>query len=226
MENIKLSKIISFSKYTVLFITLLLIFVFSAILSLGIDLLPYNFQPPLFGTEKIYRQTDFMQSFTAKEDSLSAIGLSIKNWNMQTKEGLVLRVFKDSNKIREVVVGGEKIKDGDIHIFAFEPIPDSRGQTYIFSLEAPDVSQERAFEVFYTNQIPSWANELLVNGKTSDKVLSFVTYYRPQSRLALIIQLYSEWLAKFISDRFFAVFYISTLLVLSALTLIVRRKAT
>ncbi|BCX14743.1 MAG: hypothetical protein KatS3mg088_426 [Patescibacteria group bacterium] len=198
-------------------IFLVIIFLTPFVFSLFLKRIPYQFQPPFLGSEKLYSNVVFSQHFVSPKENLSAIGLSIRNFNLQSKGDIFLEVFLDGRKIRESVVKSGSIKDGDLVIFTFEKIPDSFGKNFVFKLRAPDTDKAKAYEVYTTNMPQSFVSDFYINDSLMDKTISFMIYTAPQNRLVLAIEIYKYWFSRLYKDTVFFYFYSSLILVLIGL---------
>lgn len=206
MEYIKLPKIIKTFIVTS-FILPFLVFIAPVVLSFGIHYVPYEFQPPILGDESLFKGRELSQGMKVPKDRLAAIGLSIRNFNLQTKGNIVLEVFSDDSLVRRSVISGYSIGDGGIVRFGFDPISHSSDKVFTFRLTAPDVNQEKAFRIYTTDKKLDWVGRLSANEVLMDKPLSFLMYFSPQSRWSLIKNIYSFWFQRFWGDRLFAIVY-------------------
>jgi len=218
MEILSLQKIIR--TFILLSVSLIiLVFLAPLVLSFGIRYISYEFQPPLFGSEKLFKEVKLEQEFFPQKDNLTAIGLSVRNFNLQAKGDIILKLFSDGKKIRESVVSGYVIGDGDLVKFKFEAVPDSLGKTFVYRLIAPEVDEEKAFEIYTTNKKSNWSGNLSINNVLMDKSLSSLIYFKPKSRLNLIEDIYHLWIVRFSLDPFFFSFYSLLILGLTSLLL-------
>lgn len=168
------------------------------ILSIGISLIPGNTQPSLTTTERIYNDAIIDQVFNASRDNLSGIGLSIKNPNYQNKKDVTVSLYHSGEYIRSKTVNGASIADGDYVKFIFDPVHNSNGKRYNFTVSASQADVSEALEVFYSDK-PN---------------LSFVTLYRPTSIISLNTEIYGNLLANLVSDTGFFIFWISGVVII------------
>lgn len=208
MEKHILHKEIKFLK-VLLFLFLFFIFSLPALLSFGLNFVPYSFQPPFLGSERLFDDAPLTQEFISPQDNLAAIGVSIRNFNLQSKGDVTLEVISDNNIVRRSVVKGEKVKDGDMVIFKFDKIKDSSGKNFLFRLSTLGVDKQKAFEVYTTGGKQDFAGDLKVGEYVVEKPISFLLYFAPESRFSLIRDIYTSWILRFSQDLPFTVFYLS-----------------
>jgi len=208
-------------KFLILLTLLFLpvIFVLPAILSFGLRFVPYSFQPPLLGSQKLSEDTVLVQEFTSPEDNLAAVGVSIRNFNLQSKADVFLEIVLDGKVVRKSEVLADRIKDGDIVVFEFDKIPDSLNKKLVFRLTAPNLERDKAYEVYTTDDQQDFAGNFSVNGVIFDKPLSFLLFFAPSSRLALIEYIYKNWFVRLSEDFPFFILYNSLILSLVFLIL-------
>lgn len=193
-----------------LFFSLLFLILFApGILSMGIKLVPDGFQPSLGNTIKIFGTTTATQPLTAVEDNFSGIGVSIKNPNLSNKKDINLSLYQGDILVREVVLNGKSIADGNFVKFIFDPIEGSKGQNYDAVFSAVTADNGESLEIFLTQNAP---RQPVIAGKEKRvDALSEVTFYRPSSSISLMIDIYKEWLRKFTADTTFFIFYCTIL---------------
>lgn len=216
MEKTKENDEIRFLLY-LLFLFLLAIFLLPAFMSLFLKYIPYSFQPPLFGSEKLFDQQVLLQEFTSPVNNLSAIGVSIRNFNLQSKGDIVLEVYSNQEVLRKVTVAGSRIKDGDIVIFAFDRIPGSLSKDYMFRLSTLGASEEKAYEVYTTNEKQDFAGNLYANDILLEKSLSFLLYFSPETKFDLVLDIYGSWFRRFRQDMPFFYFFLFVFFLLNFL---------
>lgn len=197
-------KIIFFTKILIIFMAIFL----PALLSLGISNISYEFQPSLDRTQKIYGSTTISQSFIAKEDHLSQIGMSIKNPNYAYKKDFFFNLLDaEGKKLTEVILSGKNIPDGEFIKFKFVPVENSKGQRFTYILSAPQAGLEEALAVFLTNQQVRGVDLAYVDDQEISRI-SFVSFYKSTNPISLIFRIYSEWFNRLVSDRYFFVIYL------------------
>jgi len=225
MENIKLSKVVKYSRVISIALVVFVVFALPAILSFGIKFIPYSYQTPLSNTEDIFEGKSVRQYFYAKENKLTAIGMSLKNPNLVNKKDIILNLYKGESLIATSTINGQVIPDGDLVKFVFNPIENSKENYYSFTLSAPQVDKEHALSVYYTNHPDDVVGDLYVDGMQTKIPLSIITYYKPQSRLSLVAGLYSGGMNKFFADKEFSSIYLMILSVLLGFLVLNRRKS-
>jgi hypothetical protein len=223
MEKYKLHKEVKILLFLLSFF-LVLVFASPIFMSFGLRYIPYSFQPPLFGSEKLFNEQSLSQEFISPQDNLTAIGVSIRNFNLQSKGDVILEVYSRGGLIRRSVVSGSSIKDGDIVIFTFDKIPNSRSVSYVFKLSTLEVGKEKAYEVYTTNEPQDFAGSLYINDMPVEKPISFLLYFAPESRFSLIYDIYKSWFNRFYSDYNFFYFFIATFSLLAILIIYFAKK--
>lgn len=202
-------KIIYLTIISVIFMTIFL----PALLSLGLKDIAYEFQPYLDRTQKIYGSLTISQSFIAKEDHLSQIGMSIKNPNYAYKKDLFFILLDaEGKKLRNLTLSGKNIPDGEFIKFKFAPVEISKNQRFTYILSAPQAGLEDALEVFLTNQQVTGVDLAYADDQEVSSI-SFVSFYKSTDPFSLIFKIYSEWFNRLVSDIYFFVIYL--LLILS-----------
>lgn len=201
-------RIIYLTIVSVIFMTIFL----PALLSLGIKNISHEFQPSLDRTQKIYGSITISQSFIAKDDHLSRIGMSIKNPNYAYKKDLLfILVDAEGKKLRDVTLNGKNIPDGEFIKFKFTPVEISKNQRLTYILSAPQARQQDALEVFLTNQKTTGVDLAYVDDEEVNSI-SFVSFYKSTNPFSLIFKIYSEWFNRLVSDRYFFVIYLLSIL--------------
>ncbi len=190
-----MKKLIWFTTSAVLFS----VFVAPAIFALGIKLVPGGDQPGYNSNARlsIYGKRDVSQKFIVDSANLSAIGTSIRNPNLKNKKDIIFSLFGEGkNLIRTVVMNGQNVEDGNFIKFVFDPISDSKGKTYFFTLATPEAGAEDTIEVFLTQSAPSWIVEYTYDQKAYSGGLPIVLYFKPVGKLSVIKDIYSSWLSR------------------------------
>lgn len=201
-------------KILTLLILFLTVLILPAILSFGIRYIPARSQPSLDKTEKIYSQNSISQSFLGKENNLTAIGLSIKNPNLINKQDILLSIYDENGiLLKTSILNGSHIPDGDFVKFVFSPIVDSKNKKVTFTLSAANVDEVESLQLYYTTS--GMEGEFKIKDKIASGSASFVDFYKPTTRLALITNIYTSWFGRLLSDAGFFVLYILLILGLS-----------
>jgi len=201
--------------YISLIAILFVVFVLPAILSIGIRYIPYKYQPPLdTKDQKIHSEIVLRQDFTSPIDRLTAIGMSIRNPNLKNKEDILMQIYDKKGLVRESILNGAHIADGDLVKFVFDPIIGSKGEDYYFVLSANTAIDPFFLYVFYSPVRLDWMGSLYINNVEKEETISFLTYYTPESRSSLIKEIYTIWVGRLIDDTGFAIIYIFLLVIL------------
>lgn len=212
---------------TIIFTSILIIFtvlILPGLLSFEIRNVPDRNQPSFDRTQEIYGNLIISQTFTSTDDNLSMIGLSIKNPNLENKRDILFSILDSGGGLlRDSMLNGKSIHDGDFVKFKFLPIKDSKNKIFTFSLSAPSSNQQEALEVFLTKQVSQGVEYLTVEPIKIDQEeakmsVSFVPFYKVTSPYQLILEIYRDWMKRFFADKYFAIFYI--LLITVGITLL------
>jgi hypothetical protein len=183
---------------TTLFVAFL-IFVVPGILALTLDIVPAGDQPGFNSDQRlsIYGKRGVSQKFTSADANLTAIGTSMRNPNLKNKKEIILNLYDGKeNLIRTSVINGQNFQDGDFVKFVFQPIPDSFGKTYTFTIFSPEADPEETIEVFYFNSPTENILEYTYDEKSYPGGLPLVTFHKPESKWEVVKKIYSNWFSK------------------------------
>lgn len=209
-----MNKLIIFA--TIFVLTLL--FVIPAGLTFAIRFIPNDIQPSLGNTKKIYGNFVFSQEFLSSDDNLSGIGVSIKNPNFANRRNVYVSIYDSVNKLlRAATLNGQNIADGKFVKIIFDPIPDSSGKKYSWSIASADSTFEDALELFLTTDKPSWSLDFKVNDKLEEETLSYVLFHKISYPTEVLEKVYSGWAKHLIADLPFFTFYLTVILTLTGL---------
>lgn len=198
------------NKLILLSITLLIfaLAVLPLISTFAIRVIPGGIQPPLGNTVKIYNPFTYSQSFTSPDDNLTGIGVSIKNPNFANKKKLTINFYGDGGKlIREVTLNGQNIADGKFVKILFEPILDSKGKKFTWSVSSAESLFTDALEIFITDRKPPWSLDLRENDKELKDSFSYVTLHRPKGPAAVFKEVIKLFVKKIKGDSIFFLVY-------------------
>lgn len=175
----------------------LLVFVLPFVAALFIKIIPGSDQPGYFERRAIYGPITVSQEFVSENENLTAIGTSLGNPNLKNKNSIILVLFDSSGReIRTSMLNGFNVGDGAFVKFTFEPIADSLGKRYTFTLSSHDAGAEQVINFFVSTTKSSsvgpavYGKEVLANG------LPIVTYFKPASHLAVVRQIFISWLSR------------------------------
>lgn len=199
-----MNKMIWFTSTAVLF----LLFIVPGILASTLKMIPAADQPGYDSNQRlaIYGKRGVSQKFISHENSLTAIGTSIRNPNLKNKKDIIFSLYDDNkNLIRTSILNGQNFQDGDFTKFVFTPILDSKNKTYLFTLFSPTANPEETIEVFYTGADTSstLATDTVLEYGYDDKVhpggLPIVLFRKPDSRWSVVKEIYSNLFSRFLS---------------------------
>lgn len=189
---------------TVIFV-LGLVFIAPVILSMGLKMIPANTQPGFDNNVRlsIYRDRVFVQKFTAKEQNLTAIGMSIRNPNLKNKADIFFVLQNlDGSIVRSAAISGMNLEDGSFTKFIFEPIPDSFGKEYIFSLSSPGAGPEETIELFIINaDDASKITEYSYMGESFKGGTPIVQYVKPASKFKTVEKICLNLISRLLPHR-------------------------
>lgn len=183
---------------------LFLLFIAPGILVSALDMIPANDQPGYDSNKRlsIYGEKQISQKFISRDKNLTAIGTSIRNPNLKNQKEIVLNLYdKDKNLIRSSILSGKNIEDGDFVKFVFQSVPDSNGKEYSFSLSSSDAGTEETIEVFIIEPTADII-DYFYEDETHLGGIPIVTFHKPDSKLEIVIGVYSNWLSRLLSLDF------------------------
>lgn len=179
-------------QFTVVFVLFILLLA-PALLAFGLREIPFQGQGALTNRHKIYGDIVARQEFTSNKPNLSAIAVTIRNFNLINKKDMTLSVISDGKVIRQATVNGASIPDGALVKFKFDPISDSSGKKYILTMASLASTSAEAFELYFGED---------------NKSIALSDYYQASSKIELIGDIYKSFLMRFFADGVFAGFYL------------------
>jgi hypothetical protein len=187
-------KMTKFTTYIVLFI----LFVFPAIMTSFVKLIPNGPQPGYDGANRvsIYGDKIYEQKFVSDVDNLTAIGASIKNPNLKNKSKVNFQI-KDENEniLREVVLNGFNIDDGSYIRINFEPIQNSKDRSFKFVISSINANVDEVLELFIIEP-NSVITKYIYNNEEKEGGTPIVLYSKSKGVLNNIYTVYSNLLSK------------------------------
>lgn len=199
---------------TIIFV-LILVIALPIGLTFGIKFIPGGKQPSLGNTKSIYEQFTLSQSFISPKDNLAGIGVSIKNPNFANKKDAFVNIYDSANRvIRLITLNGQNIADGKFVKIFFEPIEDSSGKKFTWSISSPTSNFNDALQIFLTNNKPDWSLEFKVGDKLTDESLSYMTLHKRKNLTEVVTQVFSGWMNKLMGDFVFLITYSLMILIL------------
>lgn len=177
-----------------------LVFFVPIVLSMNLKMVPINTQPGFNSDVRvpIYRDRVFVQKFTSKENNLTAIGMSIRNPNLNNKAGIIFSLQNlDGSIIRGVTISGMNLEDGSFTKFVFDPITDSLGKEYLFTISSPGAGPEETIELFIINpDNPSGIVEYSYMGESFEGGTPIVQYAKPANKAVIVKDVYSNLISR------------------------------
>jgi len=175
-----MKKMIWLTTISILFI----VFVIPGIFAYAIDMVPASNQPGYDSNTRlaIYGIKELTQKFISEDKNLMAIGTSIRNPNLKNKKAIIFSLYDQGNNlIRSVTLNGLNVEDGAFVKFVFQPIPDSKGAEYSFTLASPDADSEQTIEVFIIEP---------------DGGIPMVTFHKPDNKWEIVKAVYASLLSR------------------------------
>ena len=192
-----MKKMIWLTTVSVLF----LVFIVPGIMAFAIDIIPANDQPGYDYNKRlsIYGERQITQVFISKDKNLTAIGTSIKNPNLKNKKEIFFNLYDENGSlIRQSILNGLNIEDGDFVKFVFAKINDSLNKTYTFTLSSPAAGPGEIIEVFIIKPTEDIL-EYSYGEETHPGGAPIVTFHRPDSQVEIVKMVYSNWLSRLLS---------------------------
>lgn len=185
-----MKKMIWFTTLSVIFSVLIL----PGLLALGVKYLPSGVQPPLHKTKDVYGERFISQEFTSFRSNLTGIAMTVKNPNLKNKKDVFLHVYDENSEVlRETKLNGANIEDGNFVKFLFNPISDSKGKAYKFIITSPESGEGEVLPIFYTDEKPVWSGLMMFEDNEGiEGSVSFVTLHKPESKLEVVSEIYSD----------------------------------
>ena len=185
------------TKFTVISI-LALIFVLPILMLLPIKMVPSGDQPGYgdMGRVSIYGTRTFTQEFISKNNNLMAVGTTIKNPNLKNKKNINFSLYDEKNNlIREVMLNGFNVGDGDFVKIVFDPLSDSKNKKFKFIISSPTAGEEEIIELFLiapTDSVLSYnyGDEIKEGG------IPMVTFHKSEGVLTNVKTIYSNIFSK------------------------------
>jgi len=161
----------------------------------------------------ITRTHPVTQSIIPVNNGFNTVVIYLRNKMLLNTDPLIFYLTDTQNQVlRQLTISGRNIGDGETIRFQFPPLSDSAGKLYTIRLEAPQTNfGSNIIEAGFSNSdtYPEGSSQDIQ--ETGD--LSFQFFYRPESKLVLLQNLFSRFVSQTLSVRFLVVFPV-TLVVL------------
>lgn len=178
---------------------ILAVFVVPFVAGLFIKMIPIGDQPSYDFNNKRGVSGDFRltQEFTSLNSNLTAVGTSLGNPNLKNQKEVIFDLTDaNGNLVREVKVNGANIPDGAFFRFTFDPIENSKGVRYFFTISSPGAGPEELINIFFSNGKTSWIGPASYGTEINDNGLPIVAYFKPESRVGVAKDIYLSWLKR------------------------------
>lgn len=128
---------------------------------------------------EIYGSKIISQSFVSSENGLNRIDILLATYARNNTENVsfYLREADSNTDIVIITVNAEKIRDNTYHSFKFGPILESKGKTYIFSIESPDSKPGDAITIWHNTEDTYPNGSILMDNISIPGDLGFRVYY-------------------------------------------------
>lgn len=145
----------------------------------------------------IYKDHDFSQEFLSSENNLDTLKIKMINLGSLNHEPILFKLYDNrGNILRQISFNGSNIGAEDWVHFSFEPIIDSKQKKYSFSISSPTSPNNNTVNIETNNQDEA----------------GLITYYRIESHLQLIRNIYTQFFYKLTIDYVFMVLWSLSLL--------------
>jgi len=156
---------------------------------------------------EIYGSKIVGQSFFATENRLNRIDISMAAGEQDTFEDVIFHLTEANGTTESVIVtvNAEQIMNNEFNSFIFDPIPDSKGKSYVFSIQSPESTPGNAIAIWYNDDesIPYAGGSAIINNTPIKGDLRFKAYYE-----STISDFFISFLARFFNDTLFAILYV------------------
>lgn len=154
---------------------------------------------------EIYGSTIAGQSFIATDNKLTRIDVMLATYARENTEDVIFKLSEidSAEQIVNITVDAEKIQDNTYHSFQFDPIPQSNGKAYIFTISSPESLPGNAITIWYNTTNAYNNGTAIVNENSLEGDVRFVTYHTYSLSHFPI-----SFLKKCMMDGLFFVFYV------------------
>ena len=122
------------------------------------------------------------QTFVSTQGGLSAVSVALSLFSRVNRGALELRLYEgmpEDPPLRFVSTRMEDLKENAFHIVRFEPVVDSRGKLYSFTLSSPDASRGNAVTPWICLDDGYLEGYRLEGGQPAVRDLVFTAYFVP-----------------------------------------------
>lgn len=156
---------------------------------------------------EIYGSKIVEQSFFATENGLYRIDINMAASEQDAFEDVIFHL-KEVNSTRESIVitkNARQIMNNEFNSFIFDPMPDSKGKSYVFSIQSPESNSANSIAIWYNDDSasPYAGGTAFVNNTPLEGDLRFKAYYHTTTS-----DFISSYLTKLFGDTLFAIFYV------------------
>ena len=188
---------------------LLVFLVILGISSLGVKSVPMGFQGSLDFNERLYGEFSVKQVIYPTSGNLSDIALTIRNpVNANDKDLLVKLVDSNDQVVREKVINGRNIPDGDYLKVNFSPVVDSAGKSYFLALSSPKSEEAKALQVYLSGKSDPSFGDIYVKDEKKPGHIAAVLFYSSENKLNLIGEMINSLIQRLGSDLGFTILYL------------------
>lgn len=125
------------------------------------------------------------QSFVAKDDNLSSIGIIFGKYMNDSDSNVTVTLNENGNEVFKKNINAKKINESKFSYIKFEPIENSKGRTYSVKINVNGNNEERDITIYSSRDNIYEYGSLYVNGIESESDISFATEYSMNLKLAI-----------------------------------------
>ena len=122
------------------------------------------------------------QTFVATRNGLGAVSVFLSLFSRTNRGTLELRIYEGmpgARPLRVVSTAMADLQENTFHRFEFEPVPDSEGRTYAFTLTSPDAAPGNAVTPWVHPGDGYLDGYRLEGGEPADRDLVFTAHFVP-----------------------------------------------
>lgn len=172
-------------------------------------------------TGEIYDNLTVGQSFLATKDKLSRIDIRLATYARENTHEIIfeLREAGAQEPVVSQIIQAQSIKNNAYHSFHFDPITNSLGRTYIFTLSSPESKPGNAITAWYHTDDLYENGTIFLDEKPGEGDLRFRIFYTKSLReVAVLI------FKRITEDWIFFIFWCLLLMVTASTILWLHRK--
>jgi hypothetical protein len=145
------------------------------------DAFEIDVRPNTVPSPNIMGDLEIGQTFVAPSNGLSRIDLMMATHRRTNDREVVFRLWElrpERHLVRETIFNPADTADNLYRAFAFDPIPQSGGKTYVFTLNSPASTLSNSLSVWMNEADIYPGGRAILNGQPLTGDLTFRTYSR------------------------------------------------